>query len=128
MSKLYQIVYIVCTVGYYVTKTSANSSAVYWSRVSRDNDISAGCLICIVQNLRFSGFSLYPLYFSFTVPLNDPSFIEWHIRFTTVPFYVYLSNNEEEIIVYLNFISVRQKTMNKRYLLSLHSTVPLIRF
>ena len=29
---------IVCTVGYYVTKTSANSSAVYWSRVSRDND------------------------------------------------------------------------------------------
>ena len=29
---------IVCTVRYYVTKTSANSSAVYWSRVSRDND------------------------------------------------------------------------------------------
>ena len=26
------------TVGYYVTKTSANSSAVYWSRVSCDND------------------------------------------------------------------------------------------
>ena len=38
MSKLYEIVYIVCTVGYYVTKTSANSSAVYWSRVLRDND------------------------------------------------------------------------------------------
>ena len=38
MSKLYQIVYIVCAVGYDVTITSANSSAVYWSRVSRDND------------------------------------------------------------------------------------------
>ena len=29
---------IVCIVEYYVTKTSPNSSAVYWSRVSRDND------------------------------------------------------------------------------------------
>ena len=29
---------IVCTVRYYVTKTSANSSAVYWSCVSLDND------------------------------------------------------------------------------------------
>ena len=29
---------IVCTVGYYVTKTSANGSVVYWSHVSRDND------------------------------------------------------------------------------------------
>ena len=38
VSKLYQIVYIVCTVRHYVTKTSANSSAVYWSCVSRDND------------------------------------------------------------------------------------------
>ena len=38
MSKLYQIVYIVCTVVYDVTITSANSSAVYWSCVSRDND------------------------------------------------------------------------------------------
>ena len=36
MSKLYQIVYIVCTVGYDVTKTSANSIAVSLSRDTRD--------------------------------------------------------------------------------------------
>ena len=105
---------IVCTVRYSFTKTSANSSAVYWSHVSRDNDsalllaevivtsyptvqtiytiwynfdtvlyqfletrTSDRCLICIVQRLRFSGFSLYPLSFflyspfkvTFTVPL-----------------------------------------------------------
>ena len=29
---------IVCTVRHNVTKTAANSSAVYWSRVSCDND------------------------------------------------------------------------------------------
>ena len=36
MSKLYQIVYIVCTVGYDVTITSANSIAVSLSRDTRD--------------------------------------------------------------------------------------------
>ena len=29
------------------------------------------CLICIVQLMRLSGFSLYPFHFSFTVPLKD---------------------------------------------------------
>ena len=36
VSKLYQKLWIVCTVGYYVTRTSANSRAVSLSRVSRD--------------------------------------------------------------------------------------------
>ena len=36
--KIVPIIRIVCTVGYYVTKTSANGSVVYWSHVSRDND------------------------------------------------------------------------------------------
>ena len=90
--------------------TSANSSAVYWSRVSRDNDTAMllaevivtsypsvqtiytiwynfdtvlyqflktwttdRCLICIVQNLRFSGFSLYPLLFFLYSPFKSVS-------------------------------------------------------
>ena len=97
---------IVWTVGYYVTKTSANSSAVYWSRISRDNDTAmllAEVIVTsyptvqtiytiwynfdtvlyqfletgtsdrrlIVQNLRFSGFSLYPLSFFLYSPFNN---------------------------------------------------------
>ena len=55
---------------YYVTKTSANSSAIYWSRDTRDNDTvlyqfldtgtSDRCLINIVQRLKLPPF-IFPL-------------------------------------------------------------------
>ena len=109
MSKLYQIVYIVCTVGYDVTITSANSIAVSLSHDTRDQytamllaevivtsyptvqtlftiwynfdtvlyqfletGASDRCLICIVQNLRLAGFSLYPLSFFLYSPFKCP--------------------------------------------------------
>ena len=50
------------TIAYRSLRISDNSTAVYWSRVSHDNDT--------VQNLRFSDFSLYPFHFSFTVLLK----------------------------------------------------------
>ena len=54
---------IVCTVRYYVTKTFANSSAVYWSCVSRDN----------AWDSQVSAYT--PFHFSFTVPFETQKFI-----------------------------------------------------
>lgn len=50
------------------------------------------------------------------VTLNDPLFIEWHIRFTMVLCYLYLSNNVEEIIVDLTSILVRQEKYTLQFL------------
>ena len=62
---------------YYVTRTSANGSAVSLSRDTEGNHLTSSwgtsdsCLKCIIQRLRFSGFILYPFHFSFTIPLTQ---------------------------------------------------------
>ena len=90
------------SVGYYVTKTSSNRSERYRTAIeyglfnttnfirsliyirfgiiltqfyinfSRQEHQIDVFLICIVQNLRFSGFSLYPLSFFLYSPFNAP--------------------------------------------------------
>ena len=103
MSKLYQIVYIVCKSGItspklppiavrycchviHVTSILHCHRPKFWWRNTDYTDFwynfdtvlyqfletgtSDRCLICIVQNLRFSGFSLYPLSFFQHSPFN----------------------------------------------------------
>ena len=63
-------------VPYYVTRTSTNGSAVYWTRDTvlyqfLETETSDRYLICIVQCLRFSGVSLHPLPFFLYSPFNS---------------------------------------------------------
>ena len=59
---------IVCTVGYYVNKTSANSSAVYWSRVSRDND-TAMLLVEVIVTSYPTVQTIYTIWYNFDTVL-----------------------------------------------------------
>ena len=63
---------IVCTVGYYITKTSANSSAVYWSQFyinfsRQEHQIDFLYVSFKTWDSQVSAYT--PFHFSFTVPL-----------------------------------------------------------
>ena len=61
---------IVCTVRYYVTKTSANSSAVYWSCVSRDNDTAMLLAKVIVTSYSYPTVqTIYTIWYNFDTVL-----------------------------------------------------------
>ena len=66
--KLCQNYTIVCTVWYYVTKTSANSCAVYWSRVSRDND-TAMLLAEVIVTSYTTVQTIYTIWYNFDTVL-----------------------------------------------------------
>ena len=59
---------IVCTVWYYVTKTSANSSAVYWSRLSRNND-TAMLLAEVIVTSYPTVQTIYTIWYNFDIVL-----------------------------------------------------------
>ena len=53
---------------YYVTRTSANSSAVYWSHVSRDND-TAMLLAEVIVTSYPTAQTIYTIWYNFDIVL-----------------------------------------------------------
>ena len=78
---------IVCTVGYYVTKTSANSSVIYWSR---DTPHVTTIPQCYWRKLLWRLTRLYRLYIRFGIILTQ--------------FYINFSRQEHQIdVFYVSF-------------------------